>query len=293
MATLRVTSDGDPHPVKSGDNLVNDGFTTRNFTGGGFIQDQQNDFTFVYRAGSATLDPQDVSLEEPIGITINGVVIYTSAAPNRALGSLQVTAPVGFNWNMVNLPTDFPLDPAGGRPEGGEYRYRSCAFYKTGMQGNTAFENSSQYLLGTFAFGSDKLRHECGHSKIIGFAFDGYPIYGPYGYTNAQATPVTPGQGLTTPAVTRMRSSYVLRETPANARVYSYGQVPRGSFVEDYLYNPNLPEGTLDQHNGRQCKTPDYPNGTYAYFITFADRDLNIPEYPYIIGPQTREQRTA
>ncbi len=291
MATLRITSDGDPHPVKAGDNLVNDGFTSRQFFNNAFIADQRHDFSFTYRAGSSTRDPHPVDLNQPIGIAINGVTIYSSGSPNRGIESFGLTAPTNFTWNTVALPTDFPVDPAGGRPEeNGEYRYRNCSFYKAGMLGNSVFVQSSQYLSQSTNFGSDKLRHEDGHSKILGYAFDGYPIYGPYGYVDVNATPDIGG---TAPDVTRMRSSYVLRDQEADGRVYSYTQVPRGSFIEDYRFVSNLPTGTLDEHNGRTCTTPDYPNGTYAYFLTFTDGDLNIPEYPYVIGPSTRERRTA
>ena len=30
-------------------------------------------------------------------------------------------------------------------------------------------------------------------------------------------------------------------------------------------------EGDLDEHNGRYCVTPDFPNGVYAYFATISD----------------------
>lgn len=43
-------------------------------------------------------------------------------------------------------------------------------------------------------------QHSDGHSKIVGFAADGYPIYGPYGYSDAN----NPYSG-----VIKMRSSYV------------------------------------------------------------------------------------
>ena len=36
-----------------------------------------------------------------------------------------------------------------------------------------------------------------------------------------------------------------------------------GYFVEDYSYSEDK---DLDEHNGRFCKTPEYPNGIYAYF---------------------------
>ena len=38
-----------------------------------------------------------------------------------------------------------------------------------------------------------------------------------------------------------------------------------GFFIDDYFYNES---GDLDSHNGRFCKTPEFPNGIYAYFTT-------------------------
>ena len=46
----------------------------------------------------------------------------------------------------------------------------------------------------------DRSRHVDGHSKILGMSFDGYPIYGPYGY-NSSGT------------VARETSSFRLRTT--------------------------------------------------------------------------------
>jgi hypothetical protein len=53
-----------------------------------------------------------------------------------------------------------------------------------------------------------------------------------------------------------------------------------GKYFEDYEYSSGY--GDLDQYNGRTCVTPEYPSGTYAYFIT-KDASGN-PEFPYIIG---------
>ena len=38
-----------------------------------------------------------------------------------------------------------------------------------------------------------------------------------------------------------------------------------GFFVDDYQFNDS---GALDKSNGRFCKTPDYPDGVYAYFAS-------------------------
>ena len=42
-------------------------------------------------------------------------------------------------------------------------------------------------------------------------------------------------------------------------------------------------EEYLDEHNGRFCVTPEYPNGIYCYFAT-VDANLNSA-YPYVVGP--------
>jgi hypothetical protein len=54
-----------------------------------------------------------------------------------------------------------------------------------------------------------------------------------------------------------------------------------GDCVDDYIYTAG--SGDLDVHNGRWCHTPEYPTGTYAYFVAI-DANLN-PVYPLIIGP--------
>ncbi len=53
------------------------------------------------------------------------------------------------------------------------------------------------------------------------------------------------------------------------------------SDIEDYAYTAGY--GDLDYYNGRYCVTPEYPSGTYAYFI--AVNSSYVPQYPYIIGP--------
>jgi hypothetical protein len=120
------------------------------------------------------------------------------------------------------------------------------------------------------------------HSPILGYAFDGYPIYGAYGYAD------TNGTG----GIKRMQSSFVLRnmstrDTLPNGTVLNSGQYgptlstyPLGRYLEDFAFVPG--SGDLDVHNGRFCVTPDYPNGTYAYFVTI-DSAQN-PIYPYVLG---------
>jgi len=110
------------------------------------------------------------------------------------------------------------------------------------------------------------------HSPIIGFAFDGFPVYGAYGFANAD------GSG----SIKRMRSSYILTtNTTRTSGPNVNATYPAGCFVEDYMYVVDA--GDLDEHNGRFCVTPEYPAGTYAYFVTL-DETL-YPVYPFVLGP--------
>ena len=113
------------------------------------------------------------------------------------------------------------------------------------------------------------------HSPIIGWAYDGHPIYGPYGYTS-----ITGG------TIRLMVSGYSL-VSPTNPYRPSTSLYPSGFFVDDYEYTGN---GDLDEFNGRFCVTPEYPNGIYAYFCTIvggtsqAFGKYKIPTFPYVIG---------
>lgn len=122
------------------------------------------------------------------------------------------------------------------------------------------------------------------HSPIIGYAFDGYPIYGAYGYSNPTNA---------SSSIKRMTPSYQLRkmvnrDTLPDGTVCSVADqgpavsttYPLGDFMEDYEYISG--SGDLDEHNGRFCVTPDYPNGTYAYFVTIDDKQT--PVFPYVLG---------
>ena len=112
------------------------------------------------------------------------------------------------------------------------------------------------------------------HSPIIGWAYDGHPIYGPYGY-------VDPENKAPFNEYKRIRSSY--RVITSRESILSGLSDPLGTYIEDYEYVEGL--GDLDRYNGRFCVTPEYPNGVYAYFTTITGTD-GFPAFPYFIGPQ-------
>lgn len=122
------------------------------------------------------------------------------------------------------------------------------------------------------------------HSPIIGFALDGYPIYGPWGYVDGRG-------GL----LKRMRSSYRLRNiversswpdgtklTPGQFGPTVDAANPAGMFAEDYEFVAGA--GDLDRFNGRFSVTPEYPQGTYAYFLSTSDRGELA--FPYLLASE-------
>ena len=94
------------------------------------------------------------------------------------------------------------------------------------------------------------------HSGIVGFAFDGYPIYGFVGWGEA-------GE------VSEMTSSYRLKE----------GETGYNG-IEDYEYVAGL--GDLDSCNGQYGATPDFPDGIYHYHSTWVNGEEDLG-FPYFI----------
>lgn len=316
MSVLRITTDGDPFPAKAGHNgdgtPVNDG-TQRTFQDDTVIQDQSDGFgnpvtyNISYKGGKGgkisngvaiedTANPHTVQADEQIGVAVNGVPLYCpftetlSGYGNNELGSLSYA---GYRWNLPNVNSIYwAADACGGKPEGitNEYRYRSGKFVKNGFDQNGEFTASSDYF-------TNGTTHSDGHSRIIGFALDGFPIYGPYGYSNALDN---------TSGISIMRSKYRLYDIeidgplvdglPNRPSISGDGSWPLGTFKEDYIFNIGN-SGTLDRFNGRFCVTPDFEDGTYAYFITFSDgvvgtAEPTVPAFPYIVGLATKEQRS-
>jgi hypothetical protein len=95
------------------------------------------------------------------------------------------------------------------------------------------------------------------HSPLVAWAADGFPVYLRYGYTDAQ----DPSRG-----VKNLQSSYRLKSGSRPSSSTDPGGTYDGTYVADYEYVAGL--GDLDECGGRQCVTPEFPAGTYAYFLT-------------------------
>jgi hypothetical protein len=95
------------------------------------------------------------------------------------------------------------------------------------------------------------------HSPLVGWAADGFPIYALRGWRNPQ----DPASG-----VVKLRSGYRLRQGERPAPPGGPGGRFDGAFIQDYEFVAG--HGDLDACNGRFGVTPEFPGGTYAYFLT-------------------------
>jgi arylsulfatase A-like enzyme len=232
-----------------------------------------------------------------IGAFINGVALFdyrdgvawntTTNALCGGPGNPQCPGGMGAaqSWNRdAILAERGGFDCAKGHPANGNYHHhQNPSAFNLDL---TVISNVCNIYLADGLYSIDSTKH----SPLIGFAYDGFPIYGAYGYKN------TDGTG----GITRIKSGYKLRsitvrthhadgtdvaDGPPISTTYSLGY-----FREDYAFTAGVNE-VLDVHNGRFCVTPDYPQGTYAYFAT-VNANWNSA-YPYAVGPTFYGTRTA
>jgi len=272
---------------------------------GALFQNVPKNIAAIYRiprtpqvAGSKTLTGLG-----PIGLFVDGVVMFDSR------DAFSVSSPTGKEaqpglgiWNRdayVNEAQTF--DPAAAhQPQSGQYHYHANPPALRYLLGdNINFDRVTKY------YSENTNRTEFQHSPILGFARDGYPIYGPYGYALSN----NPASG-----VRRMISGFQPRNLSAagvstrtnlpvwaqraqnrtNLTASQYGPAvsasyPLGRYLEDndYLGDLGMAQGDqfdLDEFNGRYCVTPEFPDLHYAYFTCINSN--GTPHFPYNIGRQ-------
>lgn len=178
------------------------------------------------------------------GILFNGVKLDPVAAepfPHEGL----MSANANWEWNLeaTNVQIGLDCNNAHVQPSG-EYHYHGSP---------TLFLQSINPL-------STEM-------TIVGYAADGFPIYYKYAYEDANDA---------NSAVVEMTSSYQLKSgnRPGDG-ISAPCDAYNGVYSNDYEFVSGL--GTLDQANGRNGVTPQYPTGTYYYVIT--DAFPSIPRY--------------
>lgn len=227
-----------------------------------------------------------------IGCFVDGVPMFDSRDGFAWNGSAEVGGPGGSSyWNRdayVNEGATF--DPGlAHQQQTGTHHYHANPIALRYLLGDHVDFNATTK---TYSESAGAVTH---HSPILGWVRDGFPIYGPYGYSSPMNS---------SSAITRMRTGYATRAitqrtTLPQWAVRAYGvsanqsgpgvsaSYPLGRYMEDkeYLGDTGKVLGVdfdLDEYNGRFCVTPEFPFGTYAYFV--AIDASGAPVFPYNIG---------
>lgn len=233
-----------------------------------------------------------------IGIFVNGVALFDyrdGVAWNTSTNALcggpgNPPCPGGpgasMSWNRDAIPAEKAgFDCSKGHPAMGNYHHhQNPSAFKLDL---TVISNVCDLYDADGLYVIDSTVH----SPLIGYAYDGFPIYGAYGFKNAD------GSG----GITRIKSSYQLRNITSRI-VWADGTdvpdgpivnttYPLGYFREDYEFVNHSQSDYMDIRNGRFCVTPEYPNGIYCYFAT-VDEQWNSA-YPYVVGPTFYGVKTA
>jgi hypothetical protein len=200
---------------------------------------EANEFTSLLGISGINLGPQ-----YSFGILFNGVELDPVAAepfPHEGMNSSNAN----WVWNLEALNVNLGVDCNNAHVQpNGKYHYHGTP---------TSYLNSLNTSSTTMT--------------LIGYAADGFPVYYKYAYSLANNSASD---------ISIMTSSYQLKpgNRPGNGTTVPCDTY-NGIYSNDYEYVYGL--GTLDEANGRNGVTPEYPNGTYYYVIT--DEFPSIPRY--------------
>jgi len=164
---------------------------------------------------------------QPFGVAVNGVVFDPGANEwwnnDRSSG-----------WQVEPMKSDFRL----GIDESNAHVQPSGAYH---------YHAIPTALLARLTGGQAKM-------VLVGWAADGFPIYGPWGHSDA---------GDAKSPLKKLRSGYRVK---TGTRPSGPGGAYTGAYVQDWEYVAG--SGDLDECNGRTGVTPEFPGGTYYYVLT-------------------------
>jgi hypothetical protein len=201
--------------------------------------EQNSVWTIPLKPELSSEDPVQAPERGAVAFTVTGVAIY---GPEEGPGGDAVALEYDY-FEEDRQAVDLGICGGHAGP-GGEYHYHydsNCMHWHHDSQG------ISEYVVDLSASVV---------SKVVGFAFDGFPIYSTYEENSA-------GDAI------EITSSYRLKT----------GEDGYGG-IDDYEFKEEI--GDLDECNGHFTVTPEAPNGTYHYHstLTNGDGDLGFPYFP-------------
>ena len=238
-----------------------------------------------YAANNITFDDTyDDSIANQISFVVKGlssktqtIYAYNGKSEQEALDmtGLFTTSIKAQNPKPINIYTDVNSN---------KLRFFRNPEEKDYFNGYLDYENAGDYI-----DAKKDLPGAAGHSPLLGYAFDGHPIYGPLGYDKDS-------------------ESYNSSATTLGAQAAFIVKLIKSSYTggNDNNGNPIYIKGSgdLDICNGVFSLTPEFPNGIYHYVCTIelntdgskkVSTDSNYgylnepntivkPAYPYVIG---------
>ncbi len=235
-----------------------------------------------------------------IGYFVDGIAMFDSRDGFVWTGAAEAGgAAVGYWQREAYVNEGVTFDPGYAHQEGtGNHHYHANPIALRYLLGDHVDYNATTKTY------SESTNAVTQHSPILGWVRDGFPIYGPHGYSSASNS---------ASGIRRMVSGYVLRNGQSGSQnltivgrtniplwaVRAYNVTanqsgptvsttyPLGRYMEDndYLGDLGQTQGVgfdLDEYNGRWCVTPEFPGGTYAYFVSISSN--GTPTFPYNIG---------
>lgn len=286
-------------PVGFNLDILNDKFLFRNSEGDDFNTENmlffERDVIYTINLGVDYKNGNyNLGFKRVVGSSIN---IYGPEVLNET--STQIS--LRFNEEVTNLfiyNTLNEFDNSGSnypiinvyQPESIHYYTRvdteKFKFYNFNSFGNFTFNGQLEWEDAYFYLTNKKIfTGPIAHSPILGYAFDGFPIYGPLGYDKSTTQYYSDNESSI--PVKFLKSSYTYDNVDSNGNP---------------TYEPNL--GDLDFCNGIFSKTPEFPQGVYHYICTIkldstgnpaleedssygfrnVPKKIIKPAYPYVIG---------
>ena len=240
--------------------------------------------------------------DAPVGYFVDGVAMYDPSDGFSYSGGSEASPGTG-QWHRDAYVNEYITFDVGNshQQNTGQYHNHADPIALRYLLGDNILMTASNTYVENITNGSPK------HSPIIGWVRDGLPMYGPYGY----ASPTNASSG-----VRRMVAGFVLRNgqngtdnltntaratLPAwmlrnNGNTAASGPAvsatyPLGRYNQDNAYLGDLTNsqtgqkyvlGTdfdLNEYNVRWCVTPEFPGGTWAYFVCITSN--GTPTFPY------------
>ena len=135
------------------------------------------------------------------------------------------------------------------------------SFLNLGLDSNNAHvQPTGTYHYHGTPIGLSDIVARNGHSPLVGWGPDGFPVYLDRSYTKAKDNKSV---------LKTLKSSYQLKK---GVRPSGPGGTYNGDYTQDFEFV--VGSGDLDAANGRFQVTPEFPKGTFCYIIT--------PAFPFI-----------